>query len=136
MHQLMQVTSRRRVLSTIQRGDPAFRWGRTTLHKALKNMGFSFSTKRDAYYDRLREEPDNIIRRMEYLQRRKLWLQEGRPMVYMDESWVNQNTSTSKSWSDGTPQTVDTIPPGKGPRWIMIGGMVGYRNHSGCGKVL
>ena len=39
----------------------------------------------------------------------------------MDESWINLNTSRKKCWHDGTADTVDSIPVGKGPRWIMIG---------------
>ena len=110
-----------RIVSTIRENDADFKWGRSSVQRALSRIGFSFTGKRHCYYDRLREDPENICRRIAYLERRRAWLAEGRQMVYMDESWINQNCSTRKSWSDGTPETVDTIPPGKGPRWIMIG---------------
>lgn len=35
-------------------------WGRTSLWKILKRIGFEFSSRQKGYYARLRENPDNI----------------------------------------------------------------------------
>ncbi len=42
-------------------------------------------------------------------------------MFYMDETWINKNDVPTKCWHDGTADTVDAIPPGKGERLIIIG---------------
>ena len=98
-----------------------WKWGRTSLYKALLRLGFRYNSKRHNYYDRLRESDENIVARNAYLKRYFDWKAEGRPMVYMDESWINKNAAPTKSWHDGTAECVDAVPPGKGARWILIG---------------
>ena len=44
----------------------------------------------------------------------------GREIIYMDESWINQNVTPNSCWNNGTVDTVDEVKPGKGPRWIII----------------
>jgi len=41
--------------------------------------------------------------------------------VFLDETWLNQNMVPSKCWTDGTAECEPEVPPGKGPRWIVIG---------------
>jgi len=96
-------------------------WSRSSLYNALQRMEFHFNTKRQNYYDRLREEPRNVALRILYLQNHVQYVAEERPIVYMDESWINKNCRPSKSWHDGTIETAEKTPPGKGPRWILIG---------------
>ena len=110
-----------RILEKLKSQDKDWKWGRNSVLKALQFLGFSYNSKRHNYYDRLREDEGNILLRNEYLLRHSRWIDENRPIVYMDESWINLNTSRKKCWHDGTADTVDSIPVGKGPRWIMIG---------------
>ena len=100
---------------------PEWKWGRTTLSKTLGKIGFKFNSKRHNYYDRLRENEENIQLRAEYIRRYFNYVEEERQIVFMDESWINQNHVRKSCWHDNTTETVDKVPPGKGPRWIMLG---------------
>lgn len=100
---------------------PEWKWSRSSLYNALHRIGFSFNSKRYGYYDRLRENPDNIALRDGYLQQLFTYEVENRQILFMDESWINKNAVPSNCWTDGTRETVDAVPNGKGPRWIMIG---------------
>jgi transposase len=96
-------------------------WSRSSLYRAMHRIGFKFSSKRCGYYERLREDPDNIALRTVYIQRYLSHLAEHRPIVYMDESWINKNAVLGRIWHDGTAETEDLVPAGKGTRWILIG---------------
>jgi len=95
-----------------------------TLWRTLKRMGFvhGVSKKRSV----LKEKDDVIIARREYLRKkianRKNKINEGviRPEVYLDESYINVNHSTEKTWyfSDDGPWV--NKPTGKGVRLIIV----------------
>ena len=105
----------------LQEENATWEWSRSSLHKAMGRIGFKYNTKRQNYYDRLREDEKNIALRIKYLANYIEYELAGRPMVFMDESWINKNCRPSKCWHDGTGDTVEKVPPGKGPRWILIG---------------
>ncbi len=115
-----------KITDELNRIHPSVSWKRTSVYNALPRIGFSYTRSYHNYYDRLRENPDNILLRAKYLKRHAAYVKEGRPIIYMDESWINKNARPSKAWSDGTPESVDAVPPGKGARWILIG--AGGRN--------
>jgi transposase len=96
-------------------------WGRTSLWKILKRIGFEFSSRQKGYYARLRENPDNIALRGAYLTKLEEYKEQSRQIVYMDESWINKNITPKYVWHDNSLETVDAVPSGKGQRWIMIG---------------
>ena len=111
----------------IKRDNPEWIWSRATLQRALHNRcGIRFTKRKYDYYQRLREDPDNVKRRAQYLQYFFLYESQGREFVYMDETWMNQNMVPTKCWTDGTADCEAEVPPGKGPRWIVIG--AGSRN--------
>jgi len=99
----------------------SWKWSRSTLYRALLRLGFSFSSRKHDYYARLKEDEQNVLRRAHYLQYFFRYEAENRVFVYLDESWVNQNLTNSRVWTDGTKDCEDMVPPGKGPRWIMLG---------------
>jgi len=71
-----------------------------TLWRALQRMGFVYGTSRSK--SALRERDDVLIARREYL-RTKLANRRRhggtvRPEVYLDESYVNVNHSTPRTW--------------------------------------
>jgi len=109
------------LLSQIKIDNPTWEWGRTTLYEALKRIGFKFNNKAYGYYDKLREDEDNVALRVKYIANYFKYIDEGRYMVYMDESWINKNARPGKVWHDGTSETVFDVPHGKGARWILIG---------------
>ena len=110
------------LLARIRSDNPAWGWSRSTLERALKNRcGFKFTRRSHDYYVRLRENPENVQRRAKYLQFYFLYESQQRTFVYMDETWMNQNMVPSKCWTDGSVDCEPDVPPGKGPRWIVIG---------------
>lgn len=109
------------LLAEIRHLEPAWAWARTTLHRALLRSGITFVKRANRFYDRLREDPANAKRRTQYLKFFFLYKAEGRPFVFMDESWLNKNMVPSRCWTDGTTEFEAEVPPGKGARWILIG---------------
>jgi hypothetical protein len=87
----------------------------------MYRIGIKFSSKRCDNYERLREDPDNKVLRAIYIQRYLSHLAENRPIVYIDESLINKNAVLRCTWHDGTAETEDFVPTGKGTRWILIG---------------
>jgi len=110
------------LLARIKADNPEWGWCRTTLDRALRNRcGIRFAVRTHDYHNKVREDPVNVRRRALYLKHFFLYESQGRDFVYMDESWINQNMIPSKCWTDGTVECEPDVPPGKGPRWILIG---------------
>ena len=109
------------LLEHLEQEQEGWNWSRSSLHKALHRLRFKFNSKAANYYDRLQEDSGNIAARIQYLTNYREYVDSGRPIVYMDETWINSNAVPSKSWHDGTIETVAKVPPGKGQRWIIIG---------------
>lgn len=93
---------------------------RTTLWSALKSIGFEFSNKKAGYYSAMRENEANIELRGMYLTNLERYKEEERQIVYMDETWLNKNITPNVIWHDNSLDTVDSVPPGKGQRWIVL----------------
>lgn len=52
------------LLNRLKEKDPQIKWSRTTLYRIMKTrVGVTFMDRRNAYYDRLREDPTNVRRR-------------------------------------------------------------------------
>ena len=109
------------LLQRLKAREGGWEFSRSTLYTALLRIGFKFNSKRSNYYDRLREDEANIVLRNTYLRYYMEYVNDGRPIVFMDESWINKNDRPKRAWHDGTKETVDAVPPGKGARWILIG---------------
>lgn len=63
------------------------RMGRTTLYLALREHGFTFRTnKRNMAM--LLEKTEGRNARFRFYQQFEQFLEEGRPMYFMDETWV------------------------------------------------
>jgi hypothetical protein len=110
-----------RLIATLRNEVGGWPWSRSTTWRALGRVGFHFDDKHKNYYDVVRENPQNMDLRARYLDNYFKHVSAGRPIFYMDESWINKNCKPSKCWHDGTLDTVEQAPPGKGPRWILIG---------------
>lgn len=108
-------------MTTLLESEGGWTWSRSSLYNALHRLGFSYDGNRHNYYDRVKENEDNVYLRNRYLRYYFQYAAEGRPIVYMDETWINKNTVPSRAWHDGTSDTVDAVPPGKGERLIIIG---------------
>ena len=121
------------LLAKIKVDNPEWPWSRATLHRALVNRcGITFRRRADTYYQKLKEDPTNVMRRALYLKYMFQYEHEGRPFIFMDESWMNKNMVPSRCWTDGGKDCELDVPPGKGPRWIIIGagGLGGWVHES------
>jgi hypothetical protein len=63
----------------------------------------------------------------QYLQQIKEYREEGRPIIYMDETYIHSSHTTPYAWSDGSIQEL-LSPVSKGQRLIVIhaGGEQGF----------
>ena len=95
-----------------------FDGGRTTLSKALKKMGFRFSRRNDNRF--LYERRDIIESRHNYLRHVNRLRLEGRPIVYLDETWVNSHMAPEQIWVDQDGRGGWKRPSGKGQRLITL----------------
>jgi hypothetical protein len=110
------------ILHQIQLDNPEWKWGRTTLWEAMKEIGITYRKRKNWRYEMLREDPANCLRRAHYLEYFFVYEEEGRLFYFHDESWVNKNEQESKAWSDGTLEfEIDMPPAGKGERFVMMG---------------
>ena len=83
----------------------------TTLRKVLKSLGFTY--KRCTQNRKvLMERPDVVSHRIRFLRQIKTYREEGRPIIYTDETYVHTSHPASKCW-----QSKDLglkVPFGKG----------------------
>lgn len=103
-----------------------FKGSETSLRRILKEVGFTW---RRTTNDRkaLIEKPDIREKRISYLKALKQYREQGRPIIYLDESYILSSHVQKKSWSDGSNNGVHT-PISKGERLIIIhaGGENGF----------
>lgn len=75
----------------------------TSLRRLLKQMGFKWK-KSQAKRKVLIERPSIVAWRSKYLKAMKFHRQENRTIVYLDETWVDNNLTFKKCWqSDDIP---------------------------------
>ena len=112
-----------RLQSKLQ-NDGVFSGGRTSLRRVLKDMGFKHRTINDkrlvlyqfvcfnftthtcrVYY----EQPRIVHQRHKYLRRMRRNRTEGKPVVYLDETWANAHDGKSRAWVEADKTTGGTI---------------------------
>jgi len=98
---------------------------KATLGRALARMGFIFGKSRRK--SALRERDDVLIARRTYLRAKLANRDAGggviRPEVYLDESYVNVNHSSERTWYFAEEGPWVQKPSGKGPRLILVHAM-------------
>lgn len=96
-------------------------WGRTTLFKFMKSIGFAFDDHVSPYEHKKR--PDDIqLMRDNYLEWIQNYRAEGYNIYYQDETWVFKNIACRKVWQDkvgNSTQGTFNVPSGKGERSIL-----------------
>lgn len=104
-------------------------FSRTTLRRLLKHLNFEYVRK--SRNSALIEINDIVRWRRKYLESIKEYRQLGRPIYYLDETWVNAGETISKTWVDKTVNsprdtflrgltTGEKEPSGKGKRLIVV----------------
>ncbi|XP_008178574.1 uncharacterized protein LOC103307901 [Acyrthosiphon pisum] len=118
-----------KILSVVNEDESLPSFSRATLHRLLKSMDFVY-TKRGRN-SALLDSNELILWRRRYLRNIKKYREEGRPIYYLDETWVNAGDVNTKVWVDKTVQssqhafsqglsTGPVNPSGKGKRLIVV----------------
>lgn len=126
-----------KVLRAINDDEDLPNFKRTSFWRLLKELNFVFVTRQRNSV--LTERDDLIVWRRNYLRDLRKFRAEGRPIYYLDETWVNAGDVCSKEWVDTTVKskkdaflrglsTGSPNPSGKGKRLIVlhIGSAAGF----------
>lgn len=98
--------------------DINFDGSKTSLRRIIKALGFKW--KRTENNRKVLIESSNLrLKRIEYLKKIKQYRQEGRPIIYTDESYVDSSHSIPKAWSDGYTKGFKQ-PISKGQRVVIV----------------
>ena len=70
----------------------------------------------------LMERDDVLSARFKFLKDMKPFISSDRTIVYLNETWVNQNPTVPKCWVDTTSEKAlgVWVPTEKGGRWIIL----------------
>lgn len=98
--------------------DFQFSGSKTSLRRMLKTLGFRWRVTQNNR-KLLQEKSDIRGLRIKYLEKLKLYRQQNRTIIYMDETYLHGSHTKSHSWSDKTTNgLLSTISKGK--RLIML----------------
>ena len=102
------------------KGNNSFKRHHTTLWKILREMGFRYKKHENKKY--IYEQPRVIQQRHDYLRclHRNRNPAENRPVVYLDETWVNARHGRDTMWVDADGEGGWKYPSGKGGRLIVL----------------
>lgn len=118
-----------KMLSAINTDESLPSFSRATLHRFLKSMDFQYVKR--GRNSALLDSNDLILWRRRYLRDIRKYREEGRPIYFLDETWVNAGDVTSRVWTDTTVQSSQAAfsqglttgavnPTGKGKRLIVV----------------
>ncbi|XP_062520186.1 uncharacterized protein LOC134195201 [Corticium candelabrum] len=98
--------------------DIDYSYSKQTLLKTVKKMGFKYTTcnKKTVLYEQHRI----IAACHHYLRQVKKYRDKGRPIVYLDETWLNVHHTLERRWTDYDGKGGLRVPSGKGGRLIIL----------------
>ncbi|XP_063235752.1 uncharacterized protein LOC134538391 isoform X4 [Bacillus rossius redtenbacheri] len=102
------------ILKEIRERQIDYYGGRSSLHKLLKKMGFSWKTVdgRKA----LIENENIVLQRIDFLRKYKEEKERGANFIFVDETWIFQRGTVSKSWQDKSLQSAKRRTVGDGQK--------------------
>ena len=84
-------------------------------------MGFQYKARQSASRNLLKEKPDIVAKRQEFILKVRDLRLTGRPFVYLDETWLNSGHTAGRCWLDADGNSgISGIPIGKGSRLIIL----------------
>jgi len=96
-----------------------YQWSRSTLHRAMKDLGFNF-TRGPNHYDVAREKRSIVQQRGNFIKKMREDRAGGRTIFYTDETWANKNMTPGRIWTDKSSRARQNVPSGKGARIIIV----------------
>ena len=117
MYEQKEYPTLNRLLAKV-RASGVFRGGRTTLFLLLKRMGFRYHKMNEKIF--FYERRDIIQQRHKYLRLIRKYRKEGRPIVYLDETWANSSIAPERLWLDEDGRGGWKRSSGKGRRLIIL----------------
>ena len=90
--------------------------------KLMKSMGFRYK-KTKGNCEIVMEKPDIVAHRHRYLRAIRELLTSGRPIVFLDETWINAHYTVSSRWYDtvtGAASAPKEAPMGRGKHLIVL----------------
>jgi len=124
-----QIPTLNKIVVAVNEDESLPNFSKTSLRRILKHLNFEYMTKHRN--SALIERNDIVCWRRKYLESIKHYRLSGRPIYYLDETWVNAGETSTKSWVDTTvtsPRdaflrgltTGPKEPSGKGKRLIVL----------------
>ncbi|KAE9522154.1 hypothetical protein AGLY_017414 [Aphis glycines] len=124
-----EIPTLKKILTAVNKDTTLSNFSKTSLRRLLKHLNFEYVRK--SRNSALIERIDIVCWLRRYLQAIKEYHQLGRPIYYLDETWVNAGETTSKTWVDKIvnsprdaflrgPTTGQKEPSGKGKRLIVV----------------
>lgn len=89
-----------KVMKKIEENGTLGTFKRSSLHKILKKIGFKFNKR--GRNSLLSDRDDIFFWRRNYLRAIKNAREVGKKIYYLDETWLNEGHTTSKTWVDTT----------------------------------
>lgn len=124
-----QVPTIDKILASVNEDPDLPNFSRSTLHRLLKHLNFEYLKR--GRNSAMIEKDEIVIWRNKYIEDIKKYRVEGRPIYYLDETWVNAGDVSNKTWVDNTIQSARDAflkglstgaanPSGKGKRLIVL----------------
>ncbi|XP_066982753.1 uncharacterized protein [Macrobrachium rosenbergii] len=92
-----------------------FKGGRESLRKIVKEIGFQYAKLDGRKF--LMERYDVQCLRTRFLEKMQNVKENRRNVIYLDETWVNQNYTVGKCWKDNKSENASGIKVPSGKRW-------------------
>ena len=91
--------------------------GEANLRSILKQIGFRWK-KCETNRAILMERQDVVLARIKYLRQIRKYREEGRPIIYTDETFIHTSHASQKAWQSD--ETSVNVPISKGERCIIV----------------
>ncbi|XP_050299213.1 uncharacterized protein LOC126738106 [Anthonomus grandis grandis] len=98
--------------------DTGYQGCKKTLHKEMHKIGFRWKKCRSNQRVLMEQQPIRLLR-IEFLKKMRQYREEGRNIVYMDETYIHSTHTHLKGWSDNSLEGIKK-PTGQGPRLIIV----------------